>query len=104
MCADSPVGSVDTGQTGSFLVGADGVEVTAELGLVQDQSCDDEEQEQPDGADGNDAQNLLADEVLLEPASDLSGCGGPGLSLNGGDDGADILLHLRLVRPEFLLV
>ena len=91
-----PVVNIDTGQTGSFFVGADGIGVAAELGLVQDQGGDDKEADQPESADGEalDAEQLSTDEDLLEPAADFGSGGGPGLGLDLGDDGTELSLFL----------
>ena len=89
ICADLPVSGVNTGQTGSFLVGADCVQITAELGLVQDQRCNDKECQQPNCADGDHVEDLGTNQYLLKPAADFSRSCGPGLSLDLGDDGTD---------------
>ena len=88
---DLPVVDLDAGQAGRLLVGADGVDVAAELGLMQDERCDDEESEQPERADreASDTEQLRADEDLFEPAADFGGGGGPCLGLHLGDDGAE---------------
>ena len=86
-----PVIDLDAGQAGRFLVGADGIDIASEFGLMQNQRCDDEKAEQPERTDREttDAKQFRADEDLLEPAADLGGSSGPCLGLDLGDDGAE---------------
>ena len=87
--SDLPPVNIDTGQTRSFFIGADGIEVAAQLGLVQDQRGNDEEQQQPHSADGQKIKQLGTNEDLLEPAAGGIADGRPGLSLDLGEDGAE---------------
>ena len=92
---DLPGVHIDTGEPGGLLVGADGVGVTAELGLVENERRDDKEADEPQGAHGEavNAEDVGADENLLEPAAHGIGGDGPSLGLGLGEDGANALGH-----------